>query len=152
MSSTTRSPKIERDRTACAPMSSWISRRVTSKQLEPIAEPIGEKAHDPEATIEEIGDREGERKGERRFGAALVAEPPAAPRAFPHRFRVAQQRLHGDGRGGSLGHDFERQHPFLVAERHEANRQALMIGQARLVGAARLSPPRFPPRKAQERW
>ena len=107
------------------------------QHLEPVAEPVGEKAHDSKTAIEEIGDAERERKGERSFGAALIAETPAASRAFAQSFGVAQQRLHGDGRGGALRHDFKRQHPFLVAERHQADREALMIREVCFRGAGR---------------
>ena len=107
------------------------------QHLETVAEPVGEKTHDSKPAIEEIGDGERERKGERSFGPPLVAETPAAPRALAQSFGVAQQRLHGDGRGGSLRHDFKRQHPFLVAERHQADREALMIREARFGGGGR---------------
>ena len=152
MSSTTRSPKIERDRTA------WRAHELLDQQprdeqhLEPVAQPIGEKAHNSEAAIEEIGGGERERKGERRFGAALVAEPSAASRAFAESLGVSQQRLHGHRRGGPLGHDLERQHPLLVSQRHQADRQALMIGQARFGDARRFCRRHSRPRKAQARW
>ena len=55
MSSTTRSPKIERDRAAWSPASSWIKKAGHEQHFEPVAEAIGEKAHDAEAPVEEIG-------------------------------------------------------------------------------------------------
>ena len=91
MSSTTRSPKIERDLTACAPVGFLDEQARHERHLEPVAEPVGEKAHDAKAAIEEIGGGERKRKGERRFGAALVAEPPVAPRALAQGFRVSRR-------------------------------------------------------------
>ena len=91
-----------------SPASSWMRSRVTSSSLEAVAEPLGEKAADAEAPIEEIGGAEREREGERRFGGALVAEPPVAPRALDQRLGVAHQRLHGGGRGGAPRQRLER--------------------------------------------
>ena len=108
------------------------------QDFEPVAKSIGEKAHDSEPPVKEICRLESERESERRVDAALVAETSAAPRAFAEGFGVSEQRLHGDRRSRALGHDFERQHAFLVAERHERDRQALVIGQDGLFGAARL--------------
>ena len=108
------------------------------QHFEAVTKSIRQKAHDSEPAIEEKGRSEREREGKRRLHNTLVAETSPAPRAFPKRLCVSQQRLHGGRRGRALRHDFERQHAFLVAERHQADRQPLAVFQAALIIAARL--------------
>ena len=122
------------------------------QRLEAVAEAVGEKAADAEAPVDEIGGAEGERKGERGFGGALVAEPPAASRALDERVGVAHQRLQRGGRRRAPRQRFEDEHPLLIAERDQRDRQPLVLGQRDLLGRLRARrPPPSRPYRARAR-
>ena len=118
------------------------------QRLETVAKTIGEKAADTKAPIDEIGGAEGERKGERRLGGAFISEPPCASRPLDQRLGVAHQRLHGGGGSRAPRQRFKNQHPFLVAERHQRDRQPLALGS---VGLLRRNIERRPRRSRPDR-
>ena len=118
--------------------------------LEPVPEAIGEKTADPEAAVEEIGGAEREGESEPRLRGVLVSEPPAAPRGLDQRLGVAHQRLERGRRCGAPGQGFEDEHPFLIAERNQSHRQALVLGQLAIsVRIARPAPPSSRPRRVR---
>ena len=104
------------------------------QRLETVAEPVGEKAADAEAAIDEIGGAERQGEGERGLRGALVAEPPAAPRALDQRVGVAHQHLQRGGRRRPARQRLEDEHALLVAERDERDRQPLVLGEPDLLG------------------
>ena len=114
------------------------------QRLETVAEAVGKKAADAEAPIDEIGGPERQREGERAFRGAFVAEPPAAPCALDQRVGVAHQRLQGGGRSGPARQRLEDEHPLLVSERDQRDRQPLVLGELdllrRVAGAGGLRP------------
>ena len=131
-----RSPKIARERAALGPASCWIREPGHEQHLETVAQAIGENAHDAEAPVEEMGEAEGKRKSERGLGAALVAEPPAASRALDEASALRKRACTRRGRRRASRQDVENHVAFLIAERHEADGEAVAIGERHLRGVA----------------
>ena len=126
-SASTRSLKIARERLAEVAGELLDHQPHRQEPLEPLAEPLGEEAADPEPAVEKIGGAERQRKGEPRLGGALVAEPAVGARAFDHRVGVAQQLLHHGGRSRAGGERLHHDRALLIAERDQRHPDAIVL-------------------------
>ena len=64
-----------------------------------------------------------------RFCCSLVSETAFGTCAFDQGIRIPQQHLHGRLRRDLVGTGFQHEHPFLVAQSNECDRQPLPLGK-----------------------
>ena len=80
--------------------------------------------------VQVIGDAECRRKRERPFRSSLISEAAFGPCAFDQGVCIPQQHLNGRLRRDLVGTGFQHEHPLLVAQSNECDRQPLPLGKA----------------------